>query len=182
MWLDFSAVSERRAHTESHTRTSFSTNFLPPTKPPKYALPLLGIDKLGYRGVFNAVTARLMTAFEYLGVQRGLEYQKVSSGYVAIQATKPATLGYALYGNPVGIASWFLEKYKVWTDPRSPAFAKAEGVEPLTRFSDETMLCVATFGPLLTTAACSGAVEKVYLTPFPPFLSSPYSHLTPIPG
>ena len=72
-------------------------------------MPLMTLQQLGYKRIFDAVTSRVLSAFELTGVRRGLKYLGTGSGYVAIQSTRPATLGYALYGNPVGIASWILE-------------------------------------------------------------------------
>lgn len=38
------------------------------------------------------------------------------SGYFHLQATKPDTIGAALTNNPIGIASYILEKFAFWTD------------------------------------------------------------------
>lgn len=38
--------------------------------------------------------------------------------YIAIQATKPLSLAYALTDSPVGLAAWFVEKFRSWTDRR----------------------------------------------------------------
>jgi len=38
------------------------------------------------------------------------------TGYQAIQATKPQTLGYALNDSPVGLAGWIIEKFRTWSD------------------------------------------------------------------
>lgn len=37
-------------------------------------------------------------------------------GYIAIQATRPQTLGYALHDSPAGQAAWIYEKFAEWTD------------------------------------------------------------------
>lgn len=60
--------------------------------------------------------------------------------YVKIQNTKPATLGYALYDDPVGILSWLLEKFKEWSDPRAPAFAGPSEVNKVSEISDDSIL------------------------------------------
>jgi pimeloyl-ACP methyl ester carboxylesterase len=39
-------------------------------------------------------------------------------GYIAIQATKPLTLAYALTDSPLGLAAWYVEKFKAWTDSK----------------------------------------------------------------
>ncbi|KAH8402034.1 hypothetical protein KR009_009316 [Drosophila setifemur] len=38
-------------------------------------------------------------------------------GYAHIQASKPDTIGNALIDNPVGLASYILEKFSTWTNP-----------------------------------------------------------------
>ncbi|KAF7905069.1 uncharacterized protein EAF01_005590 [Botrytis porri] len=42
-----------------------------------------------------------------------------SSGYNIEQATKPNTIGLALYDNPVGQLAWMGEKYISWSDPQA---------------------------------------------------------------
>lgn len=38
------------------------------------------------------------------------------TGYQWIQGTRPQTLAFALTDSPVGLAAWFVEKYRAWTD------------------------------------------------------------------
>jgi pimeloyl-ACP methyl ester carboxylesterase len=49
-------------------------------------------------------------------------FLKEEAGYQAIQGTRPQTLAFALSDSPVGLAAWFAEKYRAWTqnggDPR----------------------------------------------------------------
>ncbi len=44
--------------------------------------------------------------------------QKVDEdgGYLAIQKTRPLTIGYLLNDSPVGQLAWIVEKFKMWTD------------------------------------------------------------------
>ena len=44
--------------------------------------------------------------------QRG----RTGSGYSAIQATRPQTIGYALTDSPTGLCAWIVEKLWAWTD------------------------------------------------------------------
>jgi epoxide hydrolase len=44
--------------------------------------------------------------------QRG----RTGSGYSAIQATRPQTIGYALTDSPAGLCAWIAEKLWAWTD------------------------------------------------------------------
>lgn len=38
-------------------------------------------------------------------------------GYMALQTTRPQTLGYGLADSPAGLAGWIVEKWHAWTDP-----------------------------------------------------------------
>jgi pimeloyl-ACP methyl ester carboxylesterase len=38
------------------------------------------------------------------------------TGYIAIQSTKPQTLGYGLTDSPAGLAAWIAEKFRAWSD------------------------------------------------------------------
>jgi microsomal epoxide hydrolase len=37
-------------------------------------------------------------------------------GYIAIQSSRPQSLGYALNDSPAGLAAWLVEKYRAWSD------------------------------------------------------------------
>jgi pimeloyl-ACP methyl ester carboxylesterase len=37
-------------------------------------------------------------------------------GYIAIQGTRPQTLGFALNDSPVGMLAWIVEKWRAWSD------------------------------------------------------------------
>ena len=54
---------------------------------------------------------------DYLG--RAQAWSEAEGGYIAIQGTKPLTLGYALTDSPVGLAAWHVEKFRGWSDCRS---------------------------------------------------------------
>ena len=43
-------------------------------------------------------------------------FLKEETGYQWIQGTRPQTLAFALADSPVGLAAWFAEKYRAWTD------------------------------------------------------------------
>ncbi|EAT36615.1 AAEL011313-PA [Aedes aegypti] len=45
------------------------------------------------------------------------------TGYMHIQATKPDTIGAVLTGNPVGLATYILEKFSTWTNPQYRSLA-----------------------------------------------------------
>ncbi|KAI0388355.1 Alpha/Beta hydrolase protein [Xylariaceae sp. FL0594] len=50
-----------------------------------------------------------------------LAFQATGAGYNLEQATKPNTIGLALYDNPVGQLAWIGEKYNEWADARALA-------------------------------------------------------------
>ena len=43
-------------------------------------------------------------------------FLKEETGYQWIQGTRPQTLAFALADSPTGLAAWFVEKYRAWTD------------------------------------------------------------------
>jgi pimeloyl-ACP methyl ester carboxylesterase len=54
---------------------------------------------------------------EYMDLQR--RWQAEEGGYMALQTTRPHTLGYGLTDSPVGLAAWVIEKWFAWTEPPS---------------------------------------------------------------
>lgn len=40
------------------------------------------------------------------------------NGYLAIQTSRPKTLGYGLHDSPIGQLAWIAEKFAAWTDPK----------------------------------------------------------------
>ncbi len=49
-------------------------------------------------------------------LRRVATWLESEGAYIAIQATKPLTLAYALMNSPLGLAAWYVEKFKSWTD------------------------------------------------------------------
>jgi pimeloyl-ACP methyl ester carboxylesterase len=47
------------------------------------------------------------------------------NGYIAIQTTRPKTLGYALNDSPIGQLAWIAEKFAAWTDSTRPTIEEA---------------------------------------------------------
>ena len=62
-------------------------------------------------------------------------------GYFHLQVTRPQTLATALADNPVGQASWIVEKVHSWTDLRERPFEQVWGMDALL---DNVMLYAAT--------------------------------------
>lgn len=62
------------------------------------------------------------------------------SGYVAIQASRPQTLGYALNDSPVGLLAWMFEKFWAWSDhPDEEAQAWRSGLTRDQVLTDVTL-------------------------------------------
>ena len=73
-------------------------------------------------------------------------FESDGSGYFALQATRPQTIGYPLADSPAGQAAWIYEKFYAWTDN------KGNPEDALTR---EQMLDNITLYWLTDTAASS---------------------------
>lgn len=57
------------------------------------------------------LTERERDALETLARHRGQ-----GQGYVAIQSTRPQSVGYGLVDSPAALAAWIAEKYQAWSD------------------------------------------------------------------
>lgn len=57
-----------------------------------------------------------VSAAEQDYLERVSRWGEAEGAYIAIQATKPLTLGYGLSDSPVGLAAWLLEKFQAWSD------------------------------------------------------------------
>jgi pimeloyl-ACP methyl ester carboxylesterase len=73
-----------------------------------FAMPEPG-DEHAMDGVTEADMARFGAAAQRI---------KDGTGYMAIQSTRPNTLGFGLEDSPVGLAGWILEKFHAWCDTR----------------------------------------------------------------
>lgn len=60
-----------------------------------------------------------LTAEEEAYLERVAKWADTEGAYIAIQGTKPLTLAYALTDSPVGLAAWYVEKFRSWSDNRS---------------------------------------------------------------
>jgi pimeloyl-ACP methyl ester carboxylesterase len=43
-------------------------------------------------------------------------WRNTEFGYAMVQSTKPQTLAYGLSDSPAGLAAWFVEKFRTWSD------------------------------------------------------------------
>ncbi|KAK4186709.1 putative hydrolase [Podospora australis] len=78
---------------------------------------------------------------EKMGVERGKWFMNHGSAYACEQATRPATLGFALSSSPLAILAWVGEKYLEWTDPRS--FPLDSGKRYSRKLMEEAIASVA---------------------------------------
>ncbi|KAK6443423.1 hypothetical protein LTR95_000250 [Oleoguttula sp. CCFEE 5521] len=67
---------------------------------------------------WQAVKHKLLpySAREQEGLKRSEWFANEGSGYRTLQATKPATIGFALNDSPVALLAWLWEKLHDWTD------------------------------------------------------------------
>jgi hypothetical protein len=80
---------------------------LPVTLPPfPWRNPIIFLQSLSL--VFSAAARA--------GFARTRLYQSSGSGYLALQDSKPQTIGYALADSPVALLAWMVEKLHDWTD------------------------------------------------------------------
>ncbi|KAF5573293.1 epoxide hydrolase [Fusarium pseudoanthophilum] len=71
-----------------------------------------------YRAQLEAEGIKL-SPLEEFEAQLAEEWATTGNAYYMEQATKPNTIGLALYDNPVGQLSWLAEKLIAWSDPRA---------------------------------------------------------------
>jgi len=57
-----------------------------------------------------------MDAEERAWIEAQVRWFSEEGGYIAIQGTRPQTLGVALNDSPVGLLSWIVEKWRAWSD------------------------------------------------------------------
>lgn len=61
--------------------------------------------------------SKLFTEEELQDFARSVHFAKTGLGYFLQNNTRPLTIGYVLYDNPLGILAWIGEKYKEHVDP-----------------------------------------------------------------
>ena len=59
-----------------------------------------------------------LTELERDRVARVEAFMEEEFGYIAIQSTRPQTLGYGLVDSPVALLAWIMDKFREWTHPR----------------------------------------------------------------
>ncbi|SPO40815.1 related to Epoxide hydrolase 1 [Pseudozyma flocculosa] len=118
----------------------YHTNFAPPTSMPTWVYPLMAVERLSGFQLTRHLGLLGYTDAECSALLRSQDYITKGNAYLIIQNSRPATLGYALYDEPVGILAWFLEKFKDWSDPRCPAFAERGKGNRESEMTEESVL------------------------------------------
>jgi pimeloyl-ACP methyl ester carboxylesterase len=59
-----------------------------------------------------------LTDLERDRVARVEAFMQEEFGYIAIQSTRPQTVGYGLVDSPVALLAWMMDKFREWTHPR----------------------------------------------------------------
>lgn len=72
-----------------------------------------------------------MSAAERTFFEKNTKWQQEEGAYAMIQGTRPRSLGPGLNDSPVGLAAWFAEKFRVWSDC---------GGDPERRFTKDELL------------------------------------------
>ena len=83
----------------------------------------LHLTDVPYWHLFGADPATLSEPErDYL--ERGQQWSQAEGAYALLQSTKPQTLAYALNDSPAGLAGWFLEKFRAWSDCDGDVFSR----------------------------------------------------------
>lgn len=96
--------------------------------------------------VFPAEPPAEPTDSEKRAMTAAAQYSAKGTGYYAIQATRPQTIGYGLADSPIGQAAWILDKVLEWTDHRG---------DPWGYLDLDRMLDIVTIYWLTNSAASS---------------------------
>ncbi|CAE6385263.1 unnamed protein product [Rhizoctonia solani] len=59
-----------------------------------------------------------LTAEQKKRINKNADYTTSGNGYFVEHSTRPATIGLALYDNPIGQLAWIGEKFLEWSDPQ----------------------------------------------------------------
>ena len=113
----------------------------------------LHLTDVPYWHLFGVDPATLSTP-EQGYLDRGLLWSQREGAYAQAQGTKPQTLAYALNDSPAGMAAWFLEKFRAWSDCGGDVF---------TRFTPERL---ATNMTLYWVTQTAGSAAHLYYETF----------------
>lgn len=93
-----------------------------------------------------------LTAEEHERHERLKDARSEDFGYLAVQTTRPLSIAYGLTDSPVAQATWIIEKFQEWTDPRARLPEDAVDLDALL-----TLVTVSWFG-----RAGDGAANMLY--------------------
>jgi epoxide hydrolase len=84
---------------------------------------VVGVHTNGGPGGFPSVplpedVLKTLSPIERDRIARVEAFMAEEFGYIAIQSTRPQTLGYGLTDSPVGQLAWIMDKFREWTYPR----------------------------------------------------------------
>lgn len=95
-----------------------------------YLLVGIHLTEIPYHHLF-AVAPKNLSEPEREYLAAGKKWQMAEGGYAMIQSTKPQTLAYGLNDSAAGLAAWFVEKFRSWSD---------SGGEVESRFTKDELL------------------------------------------
>jgi epoxide hydrolase len=78
---------------------------------------VVGVHLNGPSSFGPAPDPATLTEVERDRLRRSAEFEATGSGYLALQANQPSTIGVALNDSPVAQLAWIVEKVQAWTDP-----------------------------------------------------------------
>ncbi|EPA3717912.1 MULTISPECIES: epoxide hydrolase family protein [Enterobacterales] len=87
------------------------------------------------RELLSLKDTEYMTKEEQLYRSRASAWFAEESAYMALQATRPRTLAYALNDSPAGLAAWITEKYVAWSGGDGDLFSHFSPEDILTNIS-----------------------------------------------
>jgi epoxide hydrolase len=93
-----------------------------------------------------------LTAEEHEHHERLKDARTEDFGYLALQTTRPLSIAYGLTDSPIAQATWIVEKFQEWTDPRAGLPEDAVDLDALL-----TLVTVSWFG-----RAGDGAANMLY--------------------
>jgi pimeloyl-ACP methyl ester carboxylesterase len=112
-------------------------------------LTALHLTDVPYWHLF-AVDPATLSAAEQDFLRRGQQWSQQEGAYAMVQGTKPQTLAPALNDSPAGLAAWFLEKFRAWSDC---------GGDVWSRFTPDQLLTNLTLYWVTETA---GSAARLY--------------------
>lgn len=83
----------------------------------------------------SAVDRATLSLAEQEYLDRGMAWSKSEGAYALQHSTKPQTLSYSLNDSPMGLAAWFVEKFRSWSDCKGDISSRFTFDELLTNLT-----------------------------------------------